>query len=71
MTAGRNVNSKSIDWCTPYKYKILVEKFFNNNIELDPCSNNFSIIKAKNKFILPVDGLKQDWNYQTIYINPP
>lgn len=71
MTAGRSINTQSVHWCTPEKYKITIEKFFNGNIDLDPCSNYDSIINAKNKFILPIDGLKEEWNYKNIYVNPP
>jgi hypothetical protein len=26
---------------------------------------------SKVKYILPIDGLKESWNYKTIYVNPP
>lgn len=70
--AGRSVYSQSQHWCTPPKYVVAVRKVFNDNIELDPCSNPQSIVNANTEYILPDhDGLKEDWNYQTIYINPP
>jgi len=71
LTAGRESISLNKDWCTPEKYANAINEFFNNNIILDPCSNNYSIINAKIKYILPIDGLKEAWNYPTIYINPP
>lgn len=72
MTAGRNVNSQSVDWCTPLKYVQAVKKVFKGDIELDPCSNMWSIVNAVNEFRLPnQDGLKKQWNYKTIYVNPP
>lgn len=71
MTAGRNVNSQSVHWCTPKKYEEVVSDFFNGIISLDPCSNKDSIINAETKFILPVDGLKQEWNHMNVYVNPP
>lgn len=74
MTAGRtNSNQKSKEWCTPPKYAKVIHEFFDNNLELDPCSNEFSIIKARKKFIYPeTDGLIADWRpYSTIYVNPP
>ena len=72
MSAGRNVNSKSKNWGTPKKYIELVKCMFGGVIELDPCSNNYSIVNAKTEFILPqTDGLFEEWNYKTIFINPP
>jgi hypothetical protein len=71
MTAGRDNISLNKNWCTPKKYVDAVNIFFNNQIELDPCSNIDSIINTKIKYILPTDGLKEHWNYRTIYVNPP
>jgi hypothetical protein len=72
MSAGRTINSKSKDWGTPLKYVKAVKDFFGGEIDLDPCSNNYSIVKAKTEYILPkTDGLKDSWNYKTIYVNPP
>jgi hypothetical protein len=72
MTAGRKVNSQSVNWCTPPKYVEAVKEVFGGVIELDPCSNQWSIVKAKNEWCLPAsDGLAKDWNYRTIYVNPP
>ena len=43
-----------------------------DNIELDPCSNEFSIVKSNIKFTLPMnDGLLSEWNFKTIFVNPP
>src|SRR5574344_125668 len=70
--AGRSVISQSQNWCTPPKYVEAVKSVFNGKIDLDPCSNKESIVHATVEFILPKkDGLLEDWNYQTIYINPP
>ena len=72
MTAGRKVNTQSQSWCTPPKYVNAIKSFFGGKIDLDPCSNAFSIVHAETEFKLPeTDGLKQPWNYPTIYINPP
>lgn len=72
MTAGRtNSHQTSTSWCTPPKYVAAIEAFFNHNIELDPCSNEFSLINAKMRFNLPYkDGLSEEWNYKTIFVNP-
>jgi len=46
--------------------------FFGGKIDLDPCSNEFSIVNAEKEFSLPEhDGLKEVWNEKTIYVNPP
>lgn len=70
MTAGRTINSQSTNWCTPEKYIIAIKEVLNE-IYLDPCSNKYSIVKAKTEYILPMDGLKESWNFPTIYVNPP
>lgn len=72
MSAGRSVNSLSQNWCTPPKYVKAIKDMFDGEIQLDPCSNESSIVNAKVEFILPKDdGLIKEWNYKTIYINPP
>ena len=70
MTAGRkNIETKT-DWNTPPKYISVISKFFGE-IDLDPCSNNTSLVISKVKYILPTDGLKENWNYKRIFVNPP
>ena len=72
MSAGRTVNSQSQSWGTPHKYVKVINRFFGGSISLDPCSNEHSIVNAKTKFLLPKhDGLHEEWNYPTIYVNPP
>ncbi len=72
MTAGRTVNSQSNNWCTPPKYVAAVRKVFRGKIALDPCSNAWSVVAADTEFRLPEkDGLRESWNYPTIYVNPP
>lgn len=72
MSAGRTVNSQSQSWGTPKKYIRAVKKFFGGTISLDPCSNEYSIVCAETEFMLPGrDGLCKDWNFPTIYVNPP
>ncbi len=71
MTAGRNVNSLSQDWGTPKKYVDAVREVLGE-ISLDPCSNEYSLVNAKTEYSLPEkDGLKESWDFPTIYINPP
>lgn len=72
MTAGRTVNSQSVNWCTPPKYIDAVRAVFNNKIALDPCSNEWSIVNAETEYRLPdQDGLRESWDFPTIYVNPP
>ena len=70
--AGRSVHSQSQHWCTPPQYVTAVKRVFGGEIELDPCSNSESIVRAKHEFKLPdTNGLEQEWNYGSIYVNPP
>ncbi len=72
MTAGRTANSQSVNWCTPQKYVDAVKKVFGGTISLDPCSNEWSIVEAQTEYHLPdQDGLRESWDYPTIYVNPP
>ena len=72
MTAGRTVNSQSVNWCTPPKYVDAVRRVFNGKIALDPCSNEWSIVNAETEYRLPdQDGLRESWDFATIYVNPP
>jgi hypothetical protein len=72
MSAGRKVNTSSQHWCTPQKYVDAVREVFNGNIGLDPCSNEFSIVKADVEYRLPEsEGLQESWYFRTIYVNPP
>ena len=72
MTAGRTVNSQSVNWCTPPRYVDAVRKVFGGKIALDPCSNEWSIVHAETEYRLPEhDGLRESWDYPTIYVNPP
>lgn len=72
MTAGRKVNTLSQSWCTPPKYVKAIKGFWDGKIDLDPCSNSYSIVHAETEYFLPqTDGLQQEWNFPTIFINPP
>ena len=72
MSAGRTIKSGSQDWCTPPKYVRAVLEMFDNDIELDPCSNKDSVVNAKTEYIFPQkDGLAEVWNFKSIYVNPP
>lgn len=71
MSAGRKIVSDNKHWNTPPKYIELINQFFDNNIDLDPCSNEHSMLITKYRFTVVDDGLKQDWNFKNIYVNPP
>lgn len=72
MTAGRSIVSISQNWCTPPKYVHAVREVFGGRIALDPCSNRHSVVRAEVEYRLPpADGLRESWDYPTIYINPP
>lgn len=72
MTAGRtNVDSNSQHWGTPHKYVEAVRKVLGGRIDLDPCSNEYSIVGAETEYRLPDDGLALSWEFPTIYVNPP
>ena len=72
MTAGRTVNSQSVHWCTPSKYVDSVRRMFGGKVSFDPCSNQYSIVRAETELMLPDhDGLKIKWDFPTIYVNPP
>lgn len=72
MTAGRKINTLSQEWGTPEKYVNAIREFFGGHVDLDPCSNKYSIVHAKIEYQLPKhDGLRESWDFPTIYINPP
>ncbi len=72
MTAGRTMNTSSQEWGTPEKYVQAVRDFFGKKVDLDPCSNQYSIVHAEVEYCLPMqDGLKASWNFPTIFVNPP
>ena len=73
MTAGRN-NSEPVSqhWRTPPKYVNAIRGFFGGDIALDPCSNEYSIVKAIVEYRLPhSDGLTKPWDASTVFVNPP
>lgn len=72
MTAGRtNKNALSQNWGTPHIYVAAVREVLGH-IALDPCSNEYSVVAAETEYALPEhDGLKESWDFPTIYVNPP
>ena len=72
MSAGRQSITNNKDWCTPIKYVDAVKRVWGAKIDLDPCSSIYSVVNATTEFLLPEkDGLLEEWDYPTVYINPP
>jgi hypothetical protein len=72
MSAGRKNNAEKKDWNTPPKYIKPITEFFGGKIELDPCSNQYSLVNAVNNYLYPEnDGLMESWNFSSIFVNPP
>ena len=70
MTAGRRIRGSSRDWGTPKFYVDAVAEALGR-IDLDPCSSRHSVVNAAVEYKLPRDGLKESWDYGSIYVNPP
>ena len=69
--AGAIIDSTSVHWNTPKWLVDLVSEALGG-IDLDPCSNDHSIVPAGRKVQLPEDGLAVDWTeYSRVYVNPP
>ena len=72
MTAGRKIHTQSQHWGTPSQYVNAVKGFFGGEIDLDPCSNEYSIVNARTEYVPPKnDGLCETWDFPSIYVNPP
>jgi hypothetical protein len=72
MSAGRRSITDNKEWGTPEKIVDTVKEFWDGEIDLDPCSNEFSIVNAKVEYRLPrIDGLEETWNFKRIFVNPP
>ena len=62
-------SSKTEEWATPqYFYEELNKEF---NFTLDPCAYKKITLNAQKYFTKEQDGLKQDWEGQTVFCNPP
>lgn len=72
MSSGRKAVSDKKDWNTPPKLIQPITEFFGGRIDLDPCSNETSLVNARTSFVLPnKNGLNEKWNEKTIFVNPP
>jgi len=61
-------SSKSNEWATPQAFFNELNKEFN--FTLDPCATDENAKCAK-YYTLKEDGLKQDWQGETVFCNPP
>lgn len=66
--------TNSDSWCSPPEISIPLEEFFRGPVDVDPCSNERSIIKALEAFT--VGGLIRPWRLArpvncTVYENDP
>ena len=61
-------SSKTDLWSTPQDFYNKLNEEFNFN--LDPCSTNENT-KCEKHFTIDDDGLKQDWQGYTVFVNPP
>ena len=63
----------SDSWCTPPEVTLLLEDFFGGPVDLDPCSNETSIVYARVAF--QRHGLIRSWRVtgrcSTVYMNEP
>lgn len=67
--------------CTPGLYVETVRRFFGGTIDVDPCPNRCSVVKATYEFYRPErDGLRDPWSMplfdelaasSRVFVNPP
>ena len=69
--AGHIGDTVSQHWNTPPRILKLIYEMWPF-VDLDPCSNEHSIVKSRSRIQLPGDGLKVNWTkYETVFCNPP
>jgi hypothetical protein len=70
--AGHIATAGNASWCTPPEILEVVRKAFGGSIILDPCSNPEATVGAAVNYALPMqDGLLADWDYKSVFVNPP
>ena len=72
MSRAYIARSKRNDWLTPEGILHLVRGAFAGQIELDPCGNRKSLVRAKRQYLLSCkeDGLMLPWRGK-VFVNPP
>lgn len=60
-------------WNTPIDIVSDVLEFFNQNLELDPCSNSLGCpnVPAKTLYTEELDGLSKPWIAESVFMNHP
>lgn len=67
FTHESSANSISVEWYTPPCIFEALDTIF----DLDPCAApHHDYVPAYEKYVLPVDGLTQEWS-GTVWLNPP
>lgn len=68
-----NDSGNNYERYTPELYVSLVCKVFGAQIDLDPasCSEANETVRARRFFTKEQDGLKQSWEAENIFLNPP
>ena len=61
-------SSKTPDWGTPQEFFDSLDKVFN--FTLDPCATDLNH-KCNKYFTEEDNGLSQDWQGHTVFVNPP
>lgn len=67
--SGYMATAQSNDWNTPQSVVDAIGALWSS-IDLDPCSNETSIVPATRKVSLPEDGLALPWQGK-VFVNPP
>lgn len=62
------LSSKDMTWATPQKFFDELNKEFN--FTLDPCATK-ETAKCTRYFSKELDGLKQSWDNEVVFCNPP
>lgn len=73
MNTTALMSSDRMDWNTPQCVVDLLNAAWPG-VDLDPCSNENSIVNARKVFTIDDDGLAQPWDVPDdglIYVNPP
>lgn len=63
--------NRTDNWNTPNEFIIDILKFFDNSIDLDPCSDHIGNIPAKKRYTKEEDGLSHEWIANKVYMNHP
>jgi hypothetical protein len=70
--AGAILSTGRQDYNTPLWIVTAVREFFHGKIDLDPCSNETSLVGAVDNIRYPErNGLFESWARKSVYCNPP